>query len=72
MNKIQSFFNRLMKYHDIDETIKYEIQKDYEFIKNHSHFTTGNDRLQSEGNRRTKRTDNIESQSKHITTTTNK
>ena len=72
MNKIQSFFNRLMKYHDIDETIKYEIQKDYEFIKNHPHITTGNDRLQSEGNRRTKRTDNIESQSKHITTTTNK
>ena len=72
MNKIQSFFNRLMKYHDIDETIKYEIQKDYEFIKNHSHFTTGNNRLQSEANRRTKGTNNIKPQSKHFTTTTNK
>jgi len=72
MNKLQAFFNRLMKYHDIDKTIKYEIKKDYEFIKNHSHFATGNNRLQSETNRRTKRTNNIESQSKHITTTTNK
>lgn len=72
MNKLESFFNRLMKYHDIDKTIKYEIQKDYEFIKNHSHIDTGNDRVQSEGNRRTKRTDNTKSQSKHFTTTTNK
>jgi hypothetical protein len=72
MNKLQAFFNRLMKYHDIDKTIKYEIQKDYEFIKNHSHIATDNDRVQNEGNRRTKRTDNTKSQSKHITTTTNK
>lgn len=72
MNKLEEFYNRLMQYHDIDKTIKYEIQKDYEFIKNHSYFATGNDRVQSETNRRTKRTDNIKSQSKHITTTTNK
>ena len=72
MNKLQAFFNRLMKYHDIDNTIKYEIKKDYEFIKNHPHITTGNDRLQSEGNRRTKGTNNTKQQSKHTTTTTNK
>jgi hypothetical protein len=59
MNKLQAFFNRLMKYHDIDKTIKYEIKKDYEFIKNHSHIDTDNDRLQSERNRRTKGTNNI-------------
>ena len=59
MNKLQAFFNRLMKYHDIDKTIKYEIKKDYEFIKNHSHIDTDNDRLQSERNRRTKGTDHI-------------
>jgi hypothetical protein len=48
-----------MKYHDIDKTIKYEIKKDYEFIKNHSHIATDNDRVQNETNRRTKGTDHI-------------
>lgn len=58
MNKLQAFFNRLMQYHDIDKTIKYEIKKDYEFIKNHSHIDTGNDRLQNEGNQTRKEIDN--------------
>lgn len=58
MNKLESFFNRLMKYHDIDKTIKYEIQKDYEFIKNHSHIATGNNRVQTKTNRTRKEIDN--------------
>ena len=33
MNKLQAFYFRLMKYHDIDNTIKHQITKDYEFIK---------------------------------------
>jgi hypothetical protein len=52
MNKLQAFFNRLMKYHDIDKTIKYEIQKDYEFIKNHYCMPTDDNRLQSKGIKR--------------------
>jgi len=58
MNKLQAFYFRLMKYHDIDKTIKYEIQKDYEFIKNHSHIDTGNDRLHIKKNRTRKEIDN--------------
>ena len=58
MNKLQAFFNRLMKYHDIDKTIKYEIKKDYEFIKNHHHIATGNDRVSNEGNQTRKEIDN--------------
>ncbi len=52
MNKLQAFFNRLMKYHDIDKTIKYEIQKDYEFIKNHYCMPTDDNRVQSKGIKR--------------------
>ncbi len=41
-----------MKYHDIDKTIKHEITKDYEFIKNHNCMPTDDNRLQSEGIKR--------------------
>jgi hypothetical protein len=41
-----------MKYHDIDKTIKHEIKKDYEFIKNHYCMPTDDNRLQSEGIKR--------------------
>ena len=41
-----------MKYHDIDNTIKNEITKDYEFIKNHYCMPTDDDRLQSKGIKR--------------------
>jgi hypothetical protein len=52
MNKLKAFYFRLMKYHDIDNTIKNQITKDYEFIKNHSCMPTHNDRLQSKGIKR--------------------
>jgi hypothetical protein len=48
MNKLQAFYIRIMKYHDIDKTIKHEITKDYEFIKNHYCMPTDDNRLQSE------------------------
>ena len=72
MNKLQAFYFRLMKYHDIDNTIKHQIRKDYEFIKNHSCMPTHNDRLQSKEISGEQRTDNSKQQSKHTTTTTNK
>jgi hypothetical protein len=49
---LEAFFNRLMKYHDIDNTIKHQITKDYEFIKNHFCLPTRNDGLQSKGIKR--------------------
>jgi hypothetical protein len=52
MNKLQAFYFRLMKYHDIDNTIKHQITKDYEFIKNHFCLPTRNDGLQSKGIKR--------------------
>ena len=52
MNKLKAFYIRLMKYHDIDNTIKNEITKDYEFIKNHYCMPTDDNRLQSEGIKR--------------------
>lgn len=52
MNKLQAFYFRLMKYHDIDNTIKHQITKDYEFIKNHFCLPTDNNGLQSEGIKR--------------------
>lgn len=52
MNKLKAFYIRLMKYHDIDNTIKNEITKDYEFIKNHYCMPTDDDRLQSKGIKR--------------------
>jgi hypothetical protein len=52
MNKLQAFYFRLMKYHDIDNTIKHQITKDYEFIKNHFCLPTNNDGLQSKGIKR--------------------
>ena len=71
MNKLQAFYFRLMKYHDIDNTIKHHITKDYEFIKNHYDSTIGNDGLQSKEISGEQRTDNVKQQSKHATTTTN-
>lgn len=52
MNKLKAFYIRLMKYHDIDNTIKHEITKDYEFIKNHYCMPTDDNRLQSKGIKR--------------------
>ena len=52
MNKLKAFYIRLMKYHDIDNTIKNEITKDYEFIKNHYCMPTDDDRIQSKGIKR--------------------
>jgi hypothetical protein len=52
MNKLEAFYIRLMKYHDIDKTIKHEITKDYEFIKNHYCMPTDDNRLQSKGIKR--------------------
>jgi hypothetical protein len=52
MNKLEAFYIRLMKYHDIDNTIKNEIKKDYEFIKNHYCMPTDDDRLQSKAIKR--------------------
>ena len=52
MNKLKAFYIRLMKYHDIDNTIKNEITKDYEFIKNHYCMPTDDNRLQSKGIKR--------------------
>jgi hypothetical protein len=52
MNKLQAFYIRIMKYHDIDKTIKHEITKDYEFIKNHYCMPTDDNRLQNEGIKR--------------------
>jgi hypothetical protein len=72
MNKLQAFYFRLMKYHDIDNTIKYQITKDYEFIKNHFCLPTDNDGLQSKEIPGEQRTDIFEQQSEHTSTTTNK
>jgi hypothetical protein len=52
MNKLQAFYFRLMKYHDIDNTIKHQITKDYEFIKNHFCLPIDNNGLQSKGIKR--------------------
>ena len=52
MNKLKAFYIRLMKYHDIDNTIKNEITKDYEFIKNHYCMPTDDNRIQSKGIKR--------------------
>ena len=72
MNKLQAFYFRLMKYHDIDNTIKHQITKDYEFIKNHFCLPTRNDGLQSKEISGEQRTDIFEQQSEHTSTTTNK
>ena len=72
MNKLQAFYFRLMKYHDIDNTIKHQITKDYEFIKNHFCLPTNNDGLQSKEILGEQRTDIFEQQSEHTSTTTNK
>jgi len=72
MNKLQAFYFRLMKYHDIDNTIKYQITKDYEFIKNHFYLPTDNVGLQSKEISGKQRTDNVKQPSEHTTTTTNK
>jgi len=72
MNKLKAFYFRLMKYHDIDNTIKNQITKDYEFIKNHYDSTIGNDGLQSKEISGEQRTDIFEQQSEHTSTTTNK
>jgi hypothetical protein len=52
MNKLKAFYFRLMKYHDIDNTIKHQITKDYEFIKNHFCMPTDDNRVQSKGIKR--------------------
>ena len=52
MNKLKALYIRLMKYHDIDKTIKHEITKDYEFIKNHYCMPTDDNRLQGKGIKR--------------------
>ena len=52
MNKLQAFYIRIMQYHDIDKTIKHEITKDYEFIKNHFCMPTDDNRVQSKGIKR--------------------
>jgi len=72
MNKLQAFYFRLMKYHDIDNTIKHQITKDYEFIKNHFCLPTDHDGLQSKEISGEQRTDIFEQQSEHTSTTTNK
>jgi len=61
-----------MKYHDIDKTIKHQITKDYEFIKNHFCLPTDNDGLQSKEISGEQRTDIFEQPSEHTSTTTNK
>lgn len=71
MNKLETFYFRLMKYHDIDITIKHQITKDYEFIKNNSCMPTNNNRIQSKEASGEQRTDNSKQQGKHTTTTTN-
>jgi len=72
MNKLQAFYFRLMKYHDIDNTIKHQITKDYEFIKNHFCLPTDNDGLQSKEISGKQRTDNVKQPSEHTSTTVNK
>ena len=52
MNKLKAFYIRLMKYHDIDNTIKNEITKDYEFIKNYYCMPTDDNRIQGKGIKR--------------------